>query len=449
MISDHLLQITVKDEEGKTNILPADIIPGDDGSDGEIMEEFFVKNEHEQSVSASSQIIEQKYEYKRSLLAWDHLLWLFFLGFAIYNYITDLLVANDWSNFEILCPNFRQIDGQCEQSQFAQAGNLLLVITAIGFLFALITKIYQFYIFIMILKHSKSQQDQENFEFRLFRFDLYSSWIPLIIEDIGSLTIITNTLSVSAISAKGIDPGLVELSLIITGFNILFNYLNFMRQLCIKQKKVKANMDKLLTNCGKCLSYFCFIFWIIMGIGLIIAIVNAFIEVNTIYEAADRDEIGGSDAFVYIEMGKTGECEAAKQFEEYEFNDRDEDDNYGFIQLPQIISTYAKELNCNASDYSFEPECRMLYDDADGGNNHRLNCTLDYEYNGIDDSSEDDDDEESNHIIHCGNLPTLNNCSNFIVQFPFRGNYSIPCNFTEGNLTFYACFDYCYYDYDL
>ena len=106
--------------------------------------------------------------YKRSIFALEHIIWIFFFCFAIYNYITDFLVAYDWSQTKDLCPQFRQIDGhQCyNDSRFETAGGTLLLLTAIGFLCALITKLYELYLLIMIYKKCNNKQEQQEYEFK-------------------------------------------------------------------------------------------------------------------------------------------------------------------------------------------------------------------------------------------------------------------------------------------
>ena len=211
-----------------------------------------------------------------------------------------------------------------------------------------------------------------------------------------------------------------------------------MRRLYIKRKTVKENIYKSInTECiGKCLPYFCFIFWTIMGIGLLIAIFSAFVSVEEIYETRDKNEIGGSDAFVYFEWGKTGFCRATQQYQTYEMTDTDQENNFGYTQLPTSLGSYAQDKNCVVNDYRLWTVCRMLYDESDGGNNHQLNCTLNYYYQG---QNQED----------CTHLPENTTCNNFNVKLGECGDYTIPCDKWQGNASFYLCFDYCYYDSDL
>ncbi len=372
-------------------------------------------------------------DYKRSIFALDHFLWIFFFLFAIYNYITDFLVAYDWSETKDLCPNFRQIDGHSciDYNRFENAGGTLLILTAFGFLCAMITKIYELYLLIMIYKRCNTKQEQQEYEFKLFRFDMFTSWLPLIVEDIASLSIITNALSRSAGDVAGIDASLVEQSVIITVLSIVFNYVNFMRKLCIKRKKIKENINEKMGKKCCCLPYICFIFWCIMGIGLFIGIVVAFNNIGDIYRAGDGNDEGGNGAFVYIEFGRTGSCRVASYHIDLA------EDNREFYELPTEIIPYAANKSCNASDYKFQPQCQMIYDPVDFGDDHQLNCTLLWQYQGRDDNG------------NCGyNIPTLDNCK-WNIPFPSCGNYSIPCGFSKGNATLYLCFGYCSFEGDL
>eukprot|EP01084_Bolivina_argentea_P266512 452050_1 len=372
--------------------------------------------------------------FTSSICTLGNFIWIFFLFFGVYDYVTDMLVARDWSEFRNLCPRFRQYDGHlCEESEFESNGKTLLLLTTIGFILSLIFKSYELYVFIQIHRYCSSKQELRDYEFKIFRMEIYAGWLPLIIEDIASLVIVTNTLTKSAEMIEGIDPSLVQQSMIVTAASLILNYINFMRIFLYSRR------DQIKMAFSKCRKYMCAIFWILMGLGLLIVIIICFSGVNEIYNI-DQYESEASTA--YIEMGQRGHCEQANPHPDigYQFNH-----NYWMVEEWKSIPYKTGEsVMCNISSPQnnyrpFTPECTLLYEQST--DYWSFNCTFRYP-----------NDWNSPKFENCSVIQKIvsdGECNKFSIPWETCGDYTIPCNFGEGNASFYICLDYCYYNFEL
>lgn len=211
-----------------------------------------------------------------------------------------------------------------------------------------------------------------------------------------------------------------------------------MRKLCMKRKTIKENIDK---NMGqKCcfLPYFCGVFWIIMGCGLLAAIATTFSNISELY--GNENQSRTNIAYVEIYNSQEYRCSGKWDDGSYQNYENVVENNQDFISLPTEIGGNATKNGCNATDYeyTYQSSCAMNYDRNDDGDNHHLACNLGINAQSIGHKQEDCA-IYNNPVVSC----TWN------ISFPFCGEYTIPYNFSQGNAVFYLCFDYCSFEGEL
>ena len=127
--------------------------------------------------------------FKQVLCNKEHLIWIFVLILTVYDFITDIQVSLSW---------FTISDGACPQfhcnplwsSFLTTIGKILLIISSIGFLFALIMKIYEAKRLYINYKYAIDESAKLEQELVAAHRALRIGCIPLIVEDVPSVILV-------------------------------------------------------------------------------------------------------------------------------------------------------------------------------------------------------------------------------------------------------------------
>eukprot|EP01083_Nonionella_stella_P169483 574795_1 len=361
-------------------------------------------------VTAASKVTaEHEEEKKRKWWHKDHLMLLCGFAYGCYNYITDIEVAISYLNIASVCPQFN-----CPVVAPGNGGEaacfLLIVFATVGFIFNLIKSRVEARALYNLYKDPTTKTEEDEASLRKNRRALYLGWIPVILENLLSLTIIYMMfleLFQYIISREGLYIRSMLLSVGSVYFTLAKSTLRPRRKLSKSEAHKKDNKYCKAIWCHCC---WCTCSGLYAAIFAILIISDLYAEpINTIDIEDPQDPTGNPE--------QTGQCWFYDPPSDYDVRVFGGD----IIESPALIYK-----NCSGTNYTYGMECQKD-EDRDVV---LLHCQLNWNFT-------------AGNVSDCHHVDDM--CT-FDLSPGICENYTINCDnfdFFDGKPVMWACFDYC------
>eukprot|EP01084_Bolivina_argentea_P000305 582_1 len=340
----------------------------------------------------------------RKLWHKEHIIWILTFILTIYDFITDIQVAEAWFKLGSICPQFRCKVHNPEAVLWAV---LLFIASGIGFIAALVLKYLDAKTLYVLYKFPMPAEDILNHELVYFKKFIFWGWVPLIVEDVASVWCIM----LFWMNTDDNVAGLTQKYTISITLSILSVFVSIVLS-CRKNKKLTENKAFLCERICNC-------FWSVCAFGCvsmaITMVVMKYLEMNE------------PVPFIGIFNDNTDYCKTWNEYNSYIINKYNYSASYTakLTDAPNMIynDSHSELFYYHSDQYGIGWYDNWTFICFEHGRDIILNCEIQWSY-----------------------LGQIDLCQ-FDIESGFCGDLTIQCenNFTfyDGNPKMYACIDYC------